>query len=337
MILAIGALFVGGCGSKDSPQSNPASPTRTPTVSPGKIRVEFRSPESGERLRRHIYAPDGITEVELQIEYTDGHMAYQYYREDSTLKELKETYPGVSTLRHHAVYDADGKTILSEQKYRLNGKLETELKRLADGTKQTVTYRADGKQIKSIQLVRLDSSIEETYYRKDGSLWAKVKWPANANRELEYYDTNGKLEHRRVYRSDGGIDITVYRADGTVGYKQSWTLVYGGWFYREYTLGSVEEYQANGTTSVRKLVFGWDGKTLRESHLYNPDGTKASIRYFRSDGTLERQDFLDKAGKVTRSKTHNSSEGLRESLDPSQLKQPEFDDPSDPRRYRDDD
>ncbi len=336
-LLAVG--LVGGCGSKEDSQSNPSSSASSPVTTAGKVRVEFRPPESGERLRRHIYDTDGVTEVELQTEYTDGRMSYQYFRKDGTLKEHKLTHPGLSVLKRHAFYDSDGKTVLSEETYRLNGTLETQVKRLDGSTYQTTTYRADGKQVKSIKVARSGSNsfIEITHYRKDGSLWVKDKWLGGADREVEYYGISGKLEQRRVFRANDDINITFYRADGTVSYRQSWKLVYGGWWYRTFALEWLEEYQANGTTLARRLVFNYDGKTIRESHLYDLEGSKVSVKYYRADGTLERENFLDKAGKVTKSEPHSVSEGLRETVDTSKLAEPGFDDPSNERWRGDDD
>jgi hypothetical protein len=325
-------LAAGGCGSKEDSSAPP--PQQQP--SPQKVRVEFRPPESGERLRRHIYAPDGVTEVELQIEYADGRMEFRYFRADGSLKESKETYPGGRVVKRHALFAADGTTVVAEEKYRLDGSLETEFKLLPDGTKETVAYRSDGKRRLSFEVQRPDSSSVKTYYRKDGTTtWAVFKTSASAQRQVDCYGDTGVLEHSRLYRADG-MDVVVYRPDGTASHRQSWRLRYGGWYYRSYVLERLTEYAPDGTTPVRELKMSYDGVTVTEAHLFNPDGSKASIRYFRGDGTLEKEEFLDKDGKVKKTETHKADEGIRESVEQGRLKEPAFDDPSDPYRRRDD-
>src|SRR5215470_5237716 len=141
-------LTLGGCNKGDS-SSSPPPPQHT---NPQKVRVELRPPESGERLRRHIYGADGVTEVEMQIEYADGRMEYQYFRRDGSLRESKETHPGGRTVKRHALYGADGTTVIAEEKYRVDGTLETEFKHLADGRAQTTTYQSDGKKPFSVEI-----------------------------------------------------------------------------------------------------------------------------------------------------------------------------------------
>lgn len=329
------ALVLGGCSKKEDDSSASTPPPQQ--VNPQKVRVELRPPESGERLRRHIYGADGVTEIEMQIEYADGRMGYQYFRKDGSLKESKETHPGGRTVKHHALYAADGKTVIAEEKYRIDGTKETEYKLQADGSKQTTTYRLDGKGLVSVEVVAADSSKVTTHYRKDGTtLWAIVKAPVNGQRQIEYYgETTGKLEHVRVYRADNGMDVTVYRADGTVSHKQSWKQDYAGWWYRSYSLEHVIEYAADGKTPSRELKMSYDGRSVDKAHLFNPDGSKASVRHFRGDGTLEKEEFLDADGKVTKTETHRADEGIRESVEAERLKEPTFDDPTDPYKRRD--
>lgn len=329
------ALSLGGCSKKEDASSTSTPPPQQ--VNPQKVRVELRPPESGERLRRHIYGADGVTEIEMQIEYADGRMGYQYFRKDGTLKESKETHPGGRTVKHHALYAADGTTVIAEEKYRIDGTMETEFKQLPDGSKRTASYRLDGKTLGSVEVIGADSSKVTTYYRKDGTtLWAVVKIPVNGLREIEYYgETTGKLDHVRVYRADNGMNVTIYRPDGTVSHKQSWRQSYQGWWYRSYTLESVVEYAADGTTPVRELKMTYDGRSVDEAYTFNSDGSKASVRHFRADGTLEKEEFLDAAGKVTKTETHRADEGIRESVEADRLKEPTFDDPTDPYKRRD--
>lgn len=326
------ALTLAGCGDPQGGDPGSSSPPPS-TPAPGKVKVEFRPPESGERLRRHIYAADGITEVETQIEYADGRMGYRYFRADGTLRESKETHPGGRVVREQILYAADGKTVTAQHTWRIDGTAERSFTVAADGSRLTVIYRLDGKRKLSEEVVSPDSSSVKTFYRKDGAtLWARFVKPAGSKGSVEYFAEDGRLDHKRIYRADDGMDIEVYRSDGTMAFKQSWRLSYSGWYYKSYALQYVEEYRADGKTLERKLTYSLDGRDIRQAESYGPDGKKTSVRYFRFDETLEREDFFDSSGKIVRTVNHDASEKVTEPVDDSRQKEPLFDDPSDPYR-----
>ena len=326
--LLCGAVpFMTGCDSK------PSDASQSPPSPPQKVRVELRPPSSGERLRRHIYGADGTTEVELQIEFADGSVTDQYLRADGTVRESTTTYPGSGLIRQHVLFDADGTTVLSEERYRQSGTLVLDRKRLADGTQQTNRYAADGKRLVSVELLHADQTAEKTYFWDDGvTRRARLQSAGGQTTEIEVYASDGTLDHRRAFRDSGdGLDIYVYRADGTVNFHQSWKSQFQNWWVRRYSLEFAEELQADGKTVYRKLVVGDDGR-LSESHLFNPDGTKKAVRYFRNDGTLERVEIFDRSGKVVKVQHHSASEAIRETVDQSRLTEPAFVDPSGARR-----
>lgn len=323
--LSLFALALSGCKREESP-------TPPPPAAPSIVRtVKLMPPESGENQRIYGHTPDG-TLVELQIDFRDGHSETTKFRPDGTVSTKKTTYPYTGVLKNEAEYEADGKSVKSERQFRGTGTLEFTKVKKADGTVETTRYRVDGKRLHSVELKKTDGSFTATYYRTDGkTLWAEARSVSSTETEVKIYDASGKLEQIRTtrtssYSSTTGFDIVVYRPDGTAAYKQVWSG-YSSYYYRSFDLKTVEEYEADGKTVKRQLTMQYNGKDVKEAVAFE-NGVKKSVRTYRWDGTLEKEEFFDAQGKSTKTENHESSENLRETVDAELIKERAYDDPT---------
>jgi len=282
--------------------------------------VKLMPPESGENQRIYRSTPDG-TVVEMSIDYRDGRMETFTFRPDGSTKTKQEFYPYTGVLKSIIEYAADGKTVASESLNRGTGTLELTRKQLADGTTETTRYRLDGKRLHSVSRTNPDGSlVDGTFYRQDGtSLWATAKSLGTNHTEVQFYNAAGAVEKIRVskfsasgYSSSVEYTISVLRADSTVAYKQSWSG-YQSNYYRNITLKTVEEFEADGTTVKRKLTFGYSGTNVTEAVDYE-NGVKKTTRSYRWDGTLESEKTHDATGNVTTTVSHTQQENLRETV-----------------------
>lgn len=322
--VAVLALLLSGCGkSDDSSQKDDSTPaSNAPAVR--MPRVEFMPADSDERLRRHIYGgKDGQTEVEVDIEYRDGRTAALYLREDGTLKEAREFYSGARGIKQDNIYDADGKTVRAHQEFNDTGRLHLDRELLKDGSTRTTTYYDDGKTPVKVELSLPDTTLDTTWYRKDGSLWAKSHQVAGTVVRVECY-TGGKLVQLREYANDQQT-ITVYRDDGTVAYKQYWVKGGAGFWY-PYALHSVDEYAPDGKTIQRTVVLDDNGSTAVRTEIYDNSGAKVEVHQLRDDGTVDKEQKLDVHGKVV--STQIPKKPVSEPLDQTRLKEPAFDRPT---------
>lgn len=323
--LACLILALSGCGRKEETTTPPPEPPRKV-----KVVTEFRSPETGEELRVHTFAEDGVTEVETRIDYRDGRSETFYFRHDGTTRAMKEEYARTRVVKRQVEYEADGKTVSSERRYRGTGTLEFVSRRLPGDITETTRYRVDGKRLHSVERKAQDGSFETTFYRKDGtSLWAKAKSLNATDTQVEYFDDKGQLDVIRVNKSSGGsqstFEVTKVRPDGTAAYKQSWS----GWsspYYRRFDLKTLEEFESDGKTLKRKVTMQYDGRTPNEVVSYE-NGVKKSVRTYRWDGTLQKEEFYEPAGTLKETKEHDQSEGIREEIDPVLVTEPAAGDP----------
>src|SRR5581483_8503515 len=107
------------------------------------------------------------------IEFTDGRLGFLYFREDGTLKEAREIYPDHKTVKQDVLFGPDGKTALESQVFRQDGTLSARQVVQSDGSTRTTKYYAGGKAVRQDQVSRADGTADVTWYRQDGTLWAK--------------------------------------------------------------------------------------------------------------------------------------------------------------------
>lgn len=327
-----GLLLLGlaGCDSKPD-KSNPPTPP-TPTAPKNIVKVELRPESSGEFQRIYTYTPDGARLIELQVDYRDGKTVKEFYRLDGSLKTKQNFFQSSRPLKleKETDYAADGKTVLVERTYRIQGVIDSAKKFNTDGSTETTRYRLDGKRLHSVENRDSAGNATATYWRADGSLWAKSKTLGSQGyyvqpMEITYYGTNGNVAQVRTIRSNG-MDITVNRADGTLQYTQTWSG-YSSPYYRSFTLDSLKEYETDGKTLSREVKFTYSTR-VNEAHSYTK-GVKTSSRYYRWDGTLEREVTIDAAG-ASSTKYHDASAGITEPVDAAMKVEPVWEDPLSP-------
>lgn len=328
-----GLLLLGlaGCDSKSGNNNNPPKQPPAPTQPKNIVKVELRPESSGEFQRISTYTPDGAHLIELQIDYRDGNTEKQFFRNDGTTSKKQKFYQSSRPLKleKETEYAADGTTVVMERTFRVQGPLDAEKKFNADGSTETKRYRLDGKRLHSLENRDSAGNATATYWRADGSLWAKSKTLGTAGYysqpiEITYYGANGNVAQVRTILSNK-MEIQVNRADGTKLYVQTWSG-YSSPYYRSFTLDSLKEYETDGTTLSRELKFSYSTR-ISEAHSYTK-GVKSSSRYYRWDGTLEREETLDAAGKVTATKNHDASEGITEPVDSGWKVEPAWEDPT---------
>lgn len=323
MFVAALALTLSGCkDDKEVAQQPPQPPAQQYVIK------TFPKPDTSDEFQQiHTMLPNG-TLVKVEIQYRDGRTVTQLYRPDQTVSEVQETHPHTDRTKSVTHYGTDGQTVIDKSTYRLNGNLDAKTTYNADGSSATTRYRMDGKRLYSESTKAVDGTENHTFYQQDGkTLWAKGVKKPNDDVRVEVYDDTGTsiTQVREVFYSK--MEITVY-AGGKPQYKQTFDG-YRSYYYRYYTLLSLDEYESDGTTVKRHLDFerysyGTAGVKTATDYA---NGVKSEVRTYRYDGTLETRETFT-AGNTTPTVTkHTSSEQLREPLDLQWKKEPVYNDP----------
>jgi YD repeat-containing protein len=326
-LVAVLALTLSGC--KKEEEVPPPPPTQVQPAQPKYIVKVIPKPDESEELQRiYTYLPDGVTLVKLEIQYRkDARTQIQWYRTDGTVKEVQELHPYTTKVKSTTRIAADGTTKIDETTYRLNGGLDAVTTFKADGSSQTLRYRSDGKRLLSESTTTPDGKKVSTYFHQDGkTLWANTVEEKNGDSKVETFRPDGTRDQTREVFSDRMI-VTVHGADGKAKYTQTWSgYRYAYSSYRYYTLEKVEEFDADGLTAKRKLEFERYGSRNIKTATDIVNGKPAKTRYFRYDGTLEREEIVNADGTKTTVK-HDASEKITEAHDPAVKVEPAYDDP----------
>ncbi len=223
-----------------------------------------------------------------------------------------------------------------EKTYRLDKTLKTEIITTGEGT-TTREYRKDGKTLESELIERADSSGSLSYFEDDGkTVYEKLVWD-KYNKKKRHHYTKGVLNYT-TYTLSGksGLEVKkVYRADGSLSHEQIW---YPTWnFGFDEILGGsklgvvVEYHPANGKAGKavdrmkRRIILRQDDSGNAETvYEYNTNGKFIAARYYRKDGTLEREQFFDGPGYDKGTKSYSSKDNKKEPAFDSLLKDPAY-------------
>lgn len=265
--------------------------------------------------------------------------AEEFRSDKSLLKSLKRLTDGTVETR---VMQKDGITLSSRDlahpdesretyNYQPDGKtLASLIERRADGTKKTSLYRNDGKRLFSVEDESYQGS-ETTYYWTDGkTVRAVASRQGYSIRSIVSNKQDGTLDHTREY-SPAGDTMTVVSYAGkppVARFKQSWQKANTYWWETKYSLSSVETYRADGKTVDKFYEYYSDGTTLQKLTINNSDGTKSVRSYRATNGTLEKEDFYDAKGTLTKTEPTEEAKNVRENVDAALTTVPAFDDPS---------
>ena len=318
------AGLLAGCGKQDSGQPHP-TPKPPPVVTQPTERVELMPDGSDEYLRRHYTNAYGV-EVETRIEYRNGDKAVTKYRADGSQLSFNRTAKD-GTAVADKVFAADGATIVSGRELREDKTLKWTAVQDASGTVTMVTYWWDGKTVFAQTLTQTNGAYESTYFRKDGTLWAKRFGAKSGSADREQsFDSSGKLA-LTLERTPQEVVVSLYRADGTVQYKQHMTeraSGYGNYTYR--TMGSVEELAADGKTVVRRLVMDSSGYSVGSVERPQSDGTTI-VRTLNSSGNVVHEEHRDAKGGVISQRDITPADGVKEPYEWRSVRTPSIDDP----------
>ena len=327
-LVAVLALSLSGCKQED--EVPPPPPVKAQPAQPKYIVKVIPKPDGSEELQRvYTYLPDGVTLYKLEIQYRQGgRTQVQWYRPDGTVKEVQEMHPySPSKVKSTTRMAPDGTSKIYETVYRLNGGVDAVTTFKADGSSHTVRYRNDGVRRLSETNTAPDGTKVSTFFHADGTTtWANATEQKNGDSKVETFRPDGTRDQTREVFSDRMI-VTVHGADGKVKYTQTWSgYRYAYSNYRYYTLEKVEEVDTDGVTLKRKLEFERYGNRNIKVATDIVNGKPAKIRYFRYDGTLEREEIVQADGTKTTVK-HDASEKITETFDPAVKVEPAYDDP----------
>jgi hypothetical protein len=135
--------------------------------------------------------------------------------------------------------------------------------------------------------------------------------------EVEYRRSDGTLAEKRNYTSYSGLTVTVYDQAGKPRYRQEWrgTPPNGDFTdARDYKLRTIEELDSDGKT-VREIQLYDDGKTVKQVTI--KDGVNyysGTYRYFRPDGTLEKEEIKEDYQNVKETKEFKPEDNVRETV-----------------------
>lgn len=224
-----------------------------------------------------------------------------------------------------------------EKKYRSDKTLLSEIIKNADGSTITREYRKDGITLEREQIENADGSGSLTYFEDDGKTPSeKAVWSGANSKPKRSYFKKGVLSwtRREIPMRSAALEFKkVYRNDGTASHEQ---ILYPTWnFLFDEILGGMKvgvviEYHKTppGKTErmKRRIVLRQDGSGNPETvYEYNAKGTFCAARYYRPDGTLEKEELFDGPGNHKGTKTYTAKDNKREPAFDDLMKDPYFD------------
>lgn len=318
LALGVGAvLLAGGLLFNWMNRESPA-PVVTPSNQPDE-RVELRPPNSGEAIRRHVIGRNG-REIRTEIVYMNGDSAVTKLYPDGNMQEFKRTDKDgkILILRKFA---RDGKTVIGGEEHREDGTMKVFIEQTTDGLIKTTVYWYDGKKVFSVTRQRANGSYETTFYRKNGTMSGKRVGPkADVVARDEVFDKDGKLTMAKERSAPDKLLITYYGANGRATHRQTFVEEKTSWGTNK-RLTEVEEFEWDGRTVKRKIVYENSRYSPTETHTFTWDGG-VTVKKLRYDGTVESEETRDRYGNVTDRKDYSSSDNVREDIDSSRSNEP---------------
>lgn len=294
-----------------------------PALAATHEKTELMPESSGEFSRKHV-TDDYGREVELHIFLRNGESVVKTFHANGKLKEETQRLKS-GAVKLNRQFARDGKTLTSGKEARLDGTTKWELSSEPDGSSKKTTYWYDGKRVFSVEISRKDGSVEQQFFRKDGSLWVKKSGPDAAKLQSEFFDKAGALLGKSQALPDGS---TVYSpAVGNTQIRQYWKEERSYYYYGasvSWNLLRVEELDSQGVL-VRTLVMRPGGYSVAEVHRGTADGGKV-VRRLRWDNSVESEETFDKDGKSLGSRS-SFAERLEEKIDRDMLRRAENSDP----------
>lgn len=249
-------LLVGCSEERSAKKGEPANTTN-------QLVFDITPPQQHEisgagTVRRVFGGTDGTTLVEKHTPYADGTRGHVYYRTtDGTVRLAREDYKD-GQLKSTANYAEDGKTLVNGEVYRPDSTLYMTWERLPNGNNRVLFYALDGKYNVVSRESFADGVVEDTYLRKDKTVFAKVRGKMmNGYLQDEWIDIYRDHETSRLMRIElRGSDrlITHFNARAGAEYKQLWKSGYDSENMNNMLLAGLDELDWQGQV-VRGLIF----------------------------------------------------------------------------------
>jgi len=262
-------------------------------------------------LFERISRPDGTTESLNRSRSGGGFETEIFYADGKTTK----TRTVLSSSRE----------VLLEETFRANGKLEVQRRKLGYSEYEVVEFRENGTRSSATTSgSNRWSPIDKYVFAADGVLIEmKIRYTSYSV-EVEYRREDGTLAEKRSYSPYGSMTVTVCGPDGKPQFRQEWrgTAATEWTDASGYKLRSIEELKPDGTI-VREIELHDDGVTAKK--IRTRDGVNyysGTYRYFRPDGTLEKEEIKENYDKVKETKEFTPEEGIKETLPENYLKLP---------------
>ncbi|MBZ0185532.1 MAG: hypothetical protein K8F91_04705 [Candidatus Obscuribacterales bacterium] len=211
--------------------------------------------------------------------------------------ESNDYYPDGKMVKARRVTDRERQPVEGDS-YRVDGTREMSYKVDKKGWLETTEYRSDETRKLSTRRSRSPyDNVYRTLYGADGrSVEMEVMYTPYVI-EAKYHRPDGTISQTRQYSSYGTVRISLHDEKGKPRLRQVWSSKPNDADWTEVDkdrqLTEVEELDENGKVT-RKISFHKDGKTPKE--VFIPESghyLKGVHRYFREDGTLEKEEFKE--------------------------------------------
>lgn len=266
--------------------------------------------------RSVLFDKDGKTVLFERLSRTDGTTeSLNRSRSDGGF-ETETFYPDGKTTKTRKLVNAY-KDVVLEETYRSNGKLETQRRKMAYSEYETTEFRSDGTRL-SVTTGGANrwSPVDKVIFAEDGVMVEQKIRYTGYSVDVEYRRTDGTLAEKRHYTSYGSCTVTVYGTDGKPQFRQEWRGSPGSeWTDASgYKLRTVEELKPDGSVAREIEVYD-DGVTVKKVVI--KDGVNwysGTFRYFRPDGTLEKEEVKENYDSVKDTKEFKQEEGIKETV-----------------------
>lgn len=261
-------------------------------------------------LFERLLRPDGTIEM-LSRSRVDGG------------KETETFFPDGKTTKLHKIVTARGEVTL-EEVYRQNGKLEMQTRKVGYDTTEITEYRENGARLSvTTRGSNRWSPVEVVVFDSDGIMVEQKIRYSSSQVEVEYRRADGTLAEKRSYSRYSGVTVTTYGADGKPQYRQEWRNSAAGDNFTDMSkarLTKIEELKPDGTVE-REIELRDDGKSVKSTRVR--DGVSyysGTYRYFREDGTLEKEEVKEDYNTVKETKEFTPEDNIRETVPEERLK-----------------
>lgn len=287
-------------------------------------RIEhYPADKKGNRALRAttLYDVDGKTVVYDRTLYRDGLTTER----TATLigkerYELNQFQKDGKTLVHRRLVEK-GK-LKQDKEFRLDGTLAKLMHKDVAGVTTVTEFKEDGL-TRVMTTTTPDSpysAVKRHIFAADGSVSMEIEY-TSYDITVSYLKRGTIVQKRRF--SGSGWEVTVYDTNGNKLFAQKWSgeIKDKNWLDMEKpVLTEVEEFKPNGDVA-RRITFYPDGKTPKMVKEPAPGNYAAgTYRYFREDGTLEKEEVKESWNKITSEKTFEQKDDVKEVIPPDFFK-----------------